>query len=194
MLGQSRRSIATVVLALIAAVVAGCLGFASASTTDVRVYDAGVGPTAAAASARPAAPAAGNHGEETPPEGRARVYDERSQLAHASARVGGYRLAPRAPGIKPGAAGGPTAGQRFSTSVRDAAELENPTATCVFCRTEGVATHVDHAIPRVRGGNATLENAQLACPWCNLSKGARDFPVNPPPWFEGRWPPPWWLE
>lgn len=51
---------------------------------------------------------------------------------------------------------------------------------------------VDHAIPRSVGGNATLENAQTTCPWCNASKGARDFPVNPPPGFRGIWPPPWW--
>jgi 5-methylcytosine-specific restriction endonuclease McrA len=78
----------------------------------------------------------------------------------------------------------------FSESVRNAAKAENPTATCVFCRREGTATQVDHAIPRSRGGNATLDNAQMACPHCNASKGAGDFPKNPPPGYTGPWPPP----
>jgi HNH endonuclease len=38
----------------------------------------------------------------------------------------------------------------------------------------------DHAIPRAQDGNATFDNGQTTCPWCNASKGARDFPVNPP--------------
>ncbi len=93
------------------------------------------------------------------------------------------------PGIKPGSAGGATAGQRFPESVRDAAKTENPTATCVFCNRPGTGTQVDHAIPRARDGNATLDNAQLACPHCNASKGAGDFPKNPPPGYVGPWPP-----
>jgi RHS repeat-associated protein len=94
--------------------------------------------------------------------------------------------------IKTGSAGGPTAGKTFPQSVKDAARAENPTLTCVFCGRPGTGTQVEHAIPRSRGGDATLENAQLACPWCNASKGAGDFPVNPPPDYVGPWPPPWW--
>lgn len=96
------------------------------------------------------------------------------------------------PGIKAGAAGGETAGKNFAEAVREAAKAENPLKICVYCRREGVATQVDHAIPKARGGNATPENAQLACPHCNPSKGARDFPVNPPPGFRGEWPPSHW--
>jgi RHS repeat-associated protein len=96
------------------------------------------------------------------------------------------------PAIKAGAAGGETAGKSFSQAVRDAAKAENPLNVCVYCRREGVATQVDHSIPRARGGNATLDNAQLACPHCNASKGARDFPVNPPPGYRGEWPPSHW--
>jgi hypothetical protein len=95
------------------------------------------------------------------------------------------------PGIKPGAAGGETAGKAFPGSVRQAALEENP-STCVYCHMETDAPQVDHAIPRVQGGNATLENAQTTCGWCNASKGGRTFPVNPPPGYEGAWPPPWW--
>ncbi|MDO3520323.1 RHS repeat-associated core domain-containing protein [Ralstonia pseudosolanacearum] len=96
------------------------------------------------------------------------------------------------PLIKAGSAGGETAGKAFSQAVKDAAKAENPLSTCVYCRMEGTATQVDHAIPKVRGGNATLDNAQLACPHCNASKGARDFPVNPPPGYRGDWPPSHW--
>lgn len=96
------------------------------------------------------------------------------------------------PLIKAGSAGGETAGLRFSQSVKDAAKVENPTATCVYCRIEGTGTQVDHAIPRARNGNATLDNAQLACPHCNASKGAGDFPKTPPAGYVGPWPPKHW--
>jgi len=98
----------------------------------------------------------------------------------------------RVPPIKSGAANGPTAGQVFPKSVKDAAKAENPTATCVYCRKEGTGTQVDHAISRARGGDATLENAQLACPHCNASKGAGDFPKTPPVDYVGSWPPTHW--
>jgi hypothetical protein len=96
------------------------------------------------------------------------------------------------PLIKAGSAGGETAGKSFSQAIKDAAKAENPLNICVYCRREGVATQVDHSIPKSRGGNATLDNAQLACPHCNASKGARDFPVNPPPGYRGEWPPAHW--
>lgn len=88
-------------------------------------------------------------------------------------------------------ASGTTSGQRFPSSVRREALEENP-STCVYCRMETNAPQVDHAIPLSRGGNATLDNAQTTCPWCNASKGARDFPVNPPSGYRGAWPPWWW--
>lgn len=56
------------------------------------------------------------------------------------------------PLIKAGSAGGETAGKAFPQAVKDAAKAESPPSTCVFCRTEGTATQVDHAIPRARGG------------------------------------------
>lgn len=96
------------------------------------------------------------------------------------------------PAIKAGSAGGETAGKVFSQAVKDAAHAENPGSVCVYCRMEGTGTQVDHAIPKARGGNATVDNAQLACPHCNASKGARDVPVNPPPGYRGEWPPPHW--
>ena len=109
-------------------------------------------------------------------------YDDASGSPVATKRI---------PKIKPGSAGGDTAFQKFPKSIKDAAKAENPTSTCVFCRREGTGTQVDHAIPRSRGGNATLDNAQLACPHCNASKGARNFPKTPPAGYRGPWPPPW---
>ena len=96
------------------------------------------------------------------------------------------------PPIKRGASGGPTAGKQFSDSVKKAVNDQNPQKICVFCRMEGTATQVDHAIPRSMGGDATIENARLACPHCNQSKGNRQFPLTPPPGFSGKWPPSWW--
>jgi RHS repeat-associated protein len=104
----------------------------------------------------------------------------------------GYVEAKKWPAAKLGSAGGPTAGGRFSWTVRKAAwnAEDNPGRVCFYCRQS--ADEVDHIIPRSRGGNATLDNAQLVCKFCNASKGNRSFPVNAPPGFEGDWPPPWW--
>ena len=106
----------------------------------------------------------------------------------------GARLGlPEGVAIKPGVRGGPTAADRFPQSVREAAFGENPSKTCVYCGLEGTATQVDHAASRATGGAATLDNAQLACPHCNQSKGAREFPLTPPSGYEGPWPPSWWF-
>ena len=52
--------------------------------------------------------------------------------------------------------------------------------------------HIDHAIPRSLGGGATLPNAQVACPHCNMSRGNAPAPVTPPEGYLGPWPPAWW--
>jgi len=96
------------------------------------------------------------------------------------------------PPIKVGSAGGPTAGQRFPQSVRDQVFAENPNRYCVFCR-QPTGSQVDHAIASSRGGNATIDNAQLTCSFCNPSKGAGQFPKNPAPGYDGPFPPPWWI-
>ncbi len=41
------------------------------------------------------------------------------------------------------------------------------------CR--GVATTVDHIVPRSKGGDHNLENLRAACAWCNTKRGARFF-------------------
>jgi RHS repeat-associated protein len=96
------------------------------------------------------------------------------------------------PKIKPGSSGGPTAGKPFSANLKQQAFDNDLSRTCVWCGMPNTATQVDHAIPKSLGGNATIDNAQLSCPHCNLSRGARDSPVTPPPDYRGPWPPPWW--
>jgi RHS repeat-associated protein len=66
------------------------------------------------------------------------------------------------PPVKTGSSGGPTAGQAFPDSVKERARQENPQGICVYCRLPG-ADQIDHVIPRSRGGNATLDNAQRTC-------------------------------
>ena len=115
-----------------------------------------------------------------------------SAIAEGPEGAVAFAPASEAPTIKAGSSDGLTAGQRFPARVRQEAFAENPTKTCVFCGREGTGTQVDHAVARSRGGNATIDNAQLACPHCNPSKGAGEFPKNPPPVYEGPWPPPHW--
>jgi RHS repeat-associated protein len=92
------------------------------------------------------------------------------------------------PPIKLGSAGGPGVGKEFSWDVF----RQNPKRLCVFCRMPG-ANAIDHVIPKTRGGNNTIENAQLACTHCNASKGNRGaYPMSPPRGYVGPWPPPWW--
>ena len=45
---------------------------------------------------------------------------------------------------------------------------------CYWCRTRlGTTTHLDHVVPLSRGGTHGPENLVIACPTCNLSKGAK---------------------
>src|SRR4051794_29186167 len=48
-----------------------------------------------------------------------------------------------------------------------------------------LVTTADAAPPRARGGNATLDNAQVACEALQSVKGAPDRPVSPPPGYRG---------
>ena len=34
--------------------------------------------------------------------------------------------------------------------------------------------HMDHMIPRCKGGSDDIENLALACIWCNMAKGCSD--------------------
>ena len=37
----------------------------------------------------------------------------------------------------------------------------------------GTDAHIDHILPLSRGGENVDDNAQLLCPYCNLSKGSK---------------------
>jgi 5-methylcytosine-specific restriction endonuclease McrA len=46
---------------------------------------------------------------------------------------------------------------------------------CAYCReVVGAEPHIDHIIPRARGGSNARSNLQLTCSPCNLQKNARD--------------------
>jgi RHS repeat-associated protein len=95
------------------------------------------------------------------------------------------------PVMKPGSAGGPTAGQDFPTAVKKQALKQNPNV-CVYCRMTTKRPQVDHIIPKKLGGDATIENAQTVCARCNKSKLNGLYPRTPSSWYQGPWPPPWW--
>jgi hypothetical protein len=94
--------------------------------------------------------------------------------------------------IGPGSAGGPSAGKAFPRKLKqqelDKARGEDGLYTCRYCGMKTDKPHLDHIIPRAKGGNATSENAHVTCAHCNLSKGARDAPVTPPKGYRGAWP------
>ncbi|OAI26506.1 hypothetical protein A1356_11255 [Methylomonas koyamae] len=79
---------------------------------------------------------------------------------------------------KTGSAGGKGAGKPFSDKVKDQARAESKD-TCVFCGTKTTKdpgptrSEIDHAIPKSRGGNNTIDNAQNTCRTCNRQKGSK---------------------
>ncbi len=54
---------------------------------------------------------------------------------------------------------------------------------CQYCMMheslQGATFHIEHIIPRCRGGNTDLGNIALACPNCNLHKAARVTGTDP---------------
>ena len=54
---------------------------------------------------------------------------------------------------------------------------------CEYCQTPQAVTaqpfHVDHILPRSRGGQTTADNLCYACPRCNLLKGDRVSGIDP---------------
>ena len=61
--------------------------------------------------------------------------------------------------------------------------IERAHGRCEYCRLsqEGqeATFHVDHIVPRARGGPTTLDNLALACVSCSLHKGARQTARDP---------------
>jgi hypothetical protein len=54
---------------------------------------------------------------------------------------------------------------------------------CEYCRMhqalQGATFHIEHVIPRAKGGSSELDNLALACPSCNLHKADRVEVVDP---------------
>ena len=42
---------------------------------------------------------------------------------------------------------------------------------CAYCGIDEGEMHIDHILPRVNGGDHSLENLQVLCKSCNLRKG-----------------------
>lgn len=68
------------------------------------------------------------------------------------------------------------AGSEGSHTAEDVADLlVEQAGLCFWCDVEvGDNYHVDHVIPLVMGGSDGKENLVIACPSCNLRKGAKD--------------------
>jgi len=58
--------------------------------------------------------------------------------------------------------------------------LERDNYTCQYCGTQApyVKLHVDHIIPRARGGSDATSNLITACQLCNIGKGV--MRIRPP--------------
>ena len=44
---------------------------------------------------------------------------------------------------------------------------------CQLCGTTEEPFHIDHIVPRSKGGTSDLDNLQVLCKRCNLAKGSR---------------------
>jgi uncharacterized protein RhaS with RHS repeats len=94
--------------------------------------------------------------------------------------------------VAKGAAGGERAGKSFTPAGKAQVKAENAAknegqTTCAGCGQTTVAakksesgvtppgneTHVDHVVPKSKGGDGSPENGQVLCRDCNLSKGAQ---------------------
>lgn len=68
--------------------------------------------------------------------------------------------------------------KRNAPGSHDGADIERLLALqkgrCVTCRDRLTKYHVDHIVALSRGGSNDASNLQLLCPFCNLSKGAKD--------------------
>ena len=45
---------------------------------------------------------------------------------------------------------------------------------CRYCGSDEEPLHIDHIIPRKRGGTHDLDNLQVLCKACNLRKSSKD--------------------
>jgi len=63
-----------------------------------------------------------------------------------------------------------------STSIKQMLISQNYKCNNPHCQKD-ISTdyHIDHIVPIVTGGEHKIENLQLLCPFCNCSKGAKDW-------------------
>jgi 5-methylcytosine-specific restriction endonuclease McrA len=99
-----------------------------------------------------------------------------------------------------GLAGNRKAGKAFTKKQKTVVKEQNAAANdgknhCEDCGVETVPakkhekgvtppkneTHVDHKVPRVKGGPAEVDNAQVLCRDCNLKKGSKEPAQEPVP-------------
>ncbi len=64
-----------------------------------------------------------------------------------------------------------------------AAVRERAAGQCQYClmhqSLQGATFHVEHVVPRTKGGKSLLTNLALACPACNLHKADRTTAIDP---------------
>lgn len=67
-------------------------------------------------------------------------------------------------------------------SLREAV-FQRDAGRCQYCRLaqlgHGATFHIDHVVPRSRGGPTTLDNLALQCPNCSLRKADKITAVDP---------------
>jgi hypothetical protein len=61
-------------------------------------------------------------------------------------------------------------GDVYGRSARVIALIERDGPECAYCDRVPINYHVDHFIPKAKGGPDRLSNLVLACPRCNLAK------------------------
>lgn len=61
---------------------------------------------------------------------------------------------------------------------------------CEYCKMsqslQGASFHVEHIVPRSKGGASTEDNLALACPGCNLLKSDRTEAMDPDTGMQSR--------
>jgi 5-methylcytosine-specific restriction endonuclease McrA len=70
---------------------------------------------------------------------------------------------------------------RHTNNSTQIGRLGHPSVACKDKVGPGTGNKInyDHATAKSKGGNKTLNNTNVACEYCNKSKGAGDVPKNP---------------